>query len=46
MTLANTARIEPATWLRLVGGAGITGRGSFASSFLIAAIFLNLLGAS
>ncbi|KAJ7366124.1 hypothetical protein DFH08DRAFT_678543 [Mycena albidolilacea] len=43
MTLANKAWIEPATWLRLVG-AGITGRGNFASSFLIAAIFLNLLG--
>ncbi|KAJ7441120.1 hypothetical protein FB451DRAFT_1441581 [Mycena latifolia] len=43
MTLANKAWIEPVTWLRLVG-AGFTGRGSFASSFLIAAIFLNLLG--
>ncbi|KAJ7290564.1 hypothetical protein C8J57DRAFT_1705887 [Mycena rebaudengoi] len=43
MTLADKAWIEPVTWLRLVG-AGITGRGSFASSFLIAAIFLNLLG--
>jgi hypothetical protein len=45
MTLANKAWLEPVTWLRLVG-VGITGRGSFASSFLIAAIFLNLLGAS
>ncbi|KAJ6566051.1 hypothetical protein B0H19DRAFT_940421, partial [Mycena capillaripes] len=43
MTLADKAWIEPATWLRLVC-AGITGRGSFSSSFLIAAIFLNLLG--
>ncbi|KAJ6592826.1 hypothetical protein B0H19DRAFT_1224624 [Mycena capillaripes] len=40
MTLANKAWIEPVTWLRLVGA----GRASFASSFLIAAIFLNLLG--
>jgi hypothetical protein len=45
MTLANKAWIEPATWLKLVA-AGITGRGNFASSFLIAAVFLNLLGAS
>jgi hypothetical protein len=45
MTLANEAWIQPATWLKLVG-VGTTGRGSFASSFLIAAIFLNLLGAS
>ncbi|KAJ6529671.1 hypothetical protein B0H19DRAFT_1274064 [Mycena capillaripes] len=41
MTLANRAWIEPGTWLRLVGA----GRASFASSFLIATIFLNLLAA-
>ncbi|KAJ7649115.1 hypothetical protein DFH06DRAFT_996603 [Mycena polygramma] len=43
MTLADKAWTDPATWLRLAG-AGITRRASFASSFLIAAILLNLLG--
>ncbi|KAJ7779902.1 hypothetical protein B0H16DRAFT_1878518 [Mycena metata] len=40
--LADKAWIEPVTWLRLLI---VDGRRSIASSFLIAAIFLNLLGA-
>ncbi|KAJ7720637.1 hypothetical protein B0H16DRAFT_1474330 [Mycena metata] len=42
MMLADKAWIEPVTWLRLLI---VDGRRSIASSFLIAAIFLNLLGA-
>ncbi|KAJ6506355.1 hypothetical protein C8R47DRAFT_967398 [Mycena vitilis] len=43
MTLADKAWTAPATWLKLAG-AGINRRASFASSFLIVAILLNLLG--
>ncbi|KAJ7711722.1 hypothetical protein B0H16DRAFT_1437587 [Mycena metata] len=42
MMLADKAWIEPVTWLKLLI---VDGRRSIASSFLIAAIFLNLLGA-
>ncbi|KAJ7720621.1 hypothetical protein B0H16DRAFT_1335984 [Mycena metata] len=42
MMLADKAWIDPGTWLRLLI---VDGRRSIASSFLFAAIFLNLLGA-
>ncbi|KAF7329887.1 hypothetical protein MKEN_00252400 [Mycena kentingensis (nom. inval.)] len=43
MALADRAWIEPSTWLRLLI-ATITGRGSFISTFLVAALVLNVLG--